>query len=176
MFLNPDLSPAVSNVGDVEIGLKFATFAFEEHGLLLSGVVEFSIATGSEDKHIGGEHLEIEPFVNAGYQRGRFEAVTFVHVGIPTNQEKDEPLESEFAYNVSLLYHVKPWFHLLLEHDGETALTGEEDEVVAHLTPGFKLRPIAAAPSLLLGLGYSIPVTTHKEFESHARVSLFYHF
>ncbi len=176
VFLDPRLGTAVSNVGDVEVALKLATFALAQHGVLLGGGVEVGIPTGSEEKHIGGEHFEIEPFVNAGVQRGRLEAVTFVRVGIPTSKEADEPLETELAYNVSVLYHLAPALEVLLEHDGRTALSGGDGEVAAHLTPGLKLRPLAAAPSLLVGVGHNIPVTAHREFASHTRVSLFYHF
>ncbi len=176
VFLDPRLGPTASNVGDVEIAFKVATFALEEHGVLLGGGVAFGIPTGSEDKHIGGEHFEIEPFVHGGLQRGRFETVAFVHVGIPTGKEADEPLETELAYNLSVLYHLAPGVELLLEHDGATALSGGAGEVVAHLTPGLKLRPLRAAPSLFLGAGYSIPVTAHREFTSHVRFSLLYHF
>ena len=102
--------------------------------------------------------------------------MAFAHVGIPTNPEEGEPFETELAYNVSLLYRLTPALEFLLEHDGETTLPGEEDEVIAHLTSGVKVRPLAVAPSLFLSLGYSIPITAHKEFESHTHVSLFYHF
>ena len=176
VFIDPTRGPAVSNLSDIEIGLKFATFALEEQGLLVGGGIEFGIPTGNAAKNIGGEHFEIEPFVNVAFQRERFEAVVFAIVGIPTEREEGEPLETEFASNVSFLYHALPALQALLEFDASAPLNHGDEEVVAHLAPGLKVRPLSSIPSLFIGLGYRIPVTAHKEFDSHTRVSMFYHF
>jgi hypothetical protein len=39
-FLDPDDEPSRDRLDTVEIGLKYANFSFEEHGLLLGGGIE----------------------------------------------------------------------------------------------------------------------------------------
>jgi len=176
VFLSPDDGASVSRLGNTEVGLKFGNFAFAEHGVLLGYGLEVGLPTGSDGTGIGSDHiLEIEPFLNVGYKRDMLEAIGFAAFGIPTNQEEGEEIETEFAYNLSVLYHLSQRVEAVVELDGETVLSGEEDEAIANLSPGFKLKPLAATP-LQIGFGVGFPLTTDRAFDVRTVFSLFYHF
>ena len=74
--INPDGASSESGIGNLEIALKFANYAFENLGILLGYGVEFGLPTGDDAKGIGSDHVfEIEPFFNIGVQRGHWEFV-----------------------------------------------------------------------------------------------------
>lgn len=99
--------PDGSGLGSVEIALKLASFAFADRGVLLGYGIAFGLPTADAEDGIGSDHIwELEPFLAAGYSAGRLEAVTFANFGIPTNQHRDEPVETELGYSLSLLYHL----------------------------------------------------------------------
>ena len=153
-----DGQPSTSRLGNVEVALKFANYAFEDTGVLLGYGVEFGLPTGSDDAGIGSDHLvEVEPFFNIGFRQGDWELVAFTTFGIPTNQEEGEEIETELVTNFSTLYHVNPRLQLLLEFDGESVLSGEESgEQTWHLTPGVKFAPVGGS-TLFLGVGGGPP-------------------
>lgn len=172
---DPNGASAASALGNVEVAFKFANYAFEEQGLLLGYGLELGLPTGDASKGIGSDHIvDLEPFFYAGLKRGRFEAVGFAIFGIPTNQRPGEEIDTEFGYNLSVLYHVSRRVQGLLEFDGATTLSGAETEAATHVTPGLKFRPLARSP-LLLGVGLSLPVSGDRSFDARGLVSLFYH-
>lgn len=177
--LDDDEGGSTSGLDNIGLGLKFANFAFADKGLLLSYGIEFGLPTGDDAKGIGSDNVfEIEPFLALGYLRGRFELVSFFEFGIPTHQKEEEgqEVETEMGVNLSLLYHASRRFQVLVELDGETVLSGDEEgESVVNVTPGFKVRPVADS-SLWLGLGLSTPVSGDGEFDTRVVGSLFYHF
>lgn len=177
--VDPDGEAGVSNLGNVGLGFKFANFAFADKGLLLGYGLELGLPTGDDDKGIGSSNiLEIEPFLSLRYKQGRFELVSFLEFGIPTNQdeEKEQEVETELGVNLSLLYHASHRVQVLLEIDGERVLSGEEEgEESWNLTPGVKLRPVARS-SLLLGVGVGFPISGEEEFDTRLVGSVFYHF
>jgi len=168
-----------SDLDNVGLGLKFANFAFADRGLLLGYGLEFGLPTGDDTRGIGSDNvLEIEPFLSLGVLRGRFELVSFIEFGIPTNQHEDEgqEVETEMGVNLSLLYHASQRLQVLVELDGETVLSGDEEgESVVNVTPGVKVRPITDSP-LWLGLGLGTPVSSEEEFDTRVVGSVFYHF
>ncbi|MEN8145325.1 MAG: transporter [Gemmatimonadota bacterium] len=174
--LNPDAAPSESNLGNVEVALKFANFAFEDSGVLLGYGVEFGLPTGDDEQGIGSDHLwEIEPFLNLGVKQGDWEIQAFSVFGIPTNQDEGEEIETEFKYDLSTLYHVSDRVQALLELNGEVGLSGDEaGEGVVSLAPGLKVAPLADR-SLFLGVGVSLPLG-EQEVDATLRVSAFYHF
>lgn len=177
-FLSRDGGADASHLGNTEVAFKFANFAFEQHGVLLGYGLELGLPTGSDEEGIGSDHIvEFEPFLNAGYATGDLEAVGFAKFGIPTNQRDEEEVETELGYNLAILYHLGHRLQALLELDGETILSQEqnEEETVVNLTPGIKFRPIAER-ELLIGLGAGLPLTSRQEFDTRVVVSLFYHF
>ena len=124
--LDLDDESGTSKLGNAEVALKFANYAFESRGLLLGYGIEFGLPTGSEADGIGSDHIvELEPFFNVGFKQKDWELVAFTTFGIPTNQESEE-VETELVTNVSTLYHVNPRLQLLLEFDGESVLSGED--------------------------------------------------
>ena len=176
-FLIPDKGEASDNPDNVEIGLKYANFTFAKHGLLLGGGIEFGLPTGKAEKDIGSDHvLEVKPFVDLGYQRGRWEVVGLTSFGLPFNENDEDEADLELGWNLSVLYHLTPQLMTLLEFDGEHVFGGEADGVnVVNVTPGFKVQPLDD-PNLQVGVGVSLPLTDDKEFHARPALSVFYHF
>lgn len=105
-----------SDFGTTEVSFKFANYAFAERGLLLGYGIGFGLPTGDDERGIGSDHiLELEPFLSAGYQTGDLEAISFVRFGIPTNQRREEPVETELGYNcpssITWASEYRPWWN-----------------------------------------------------------------
>ncbi|MCI0691960.1 hypothetical protein L0337_08130 [candidate division KSB1 bacterium] len=176
VFQGPDGGSHESNLGNLELALKFANLAFAENGLLLGSGIEFGIPTGNDMKGIGSDHIvEIEPFLNLGYRLKQLEVVAFTTFGIPTNLKNGDEAATGLGYNISLLYHFTPRLQGLLEFDGEAALNGEEEPAVINITPGIKVSPLAES-NLQVGLAVSLPLSSNTEFDTQALMSIFYHF
>ncbi len=174
--LNATGESAETRLGTVEFALKFANFALGDRGVLLGYGIEFGLPTGNDASGIGSDHiLEVEPFFNVGYWSRRFEAVGFVKFGIPTRQEAGEEIETEFGYNVSLLYKISDRVQGLGEVDGESVLSGEENESEAAATVGLRVSPMRSQP-LFIGVGLSVPVNRASELSWRGLLSVFYHF
>ncbi len=176
-FLNVDQGPNQNHFNNIEIGLKLATYILEQYGILLGGGIEFGLPTGDDKKGIGSDNIfEIEPFVTLGYKYKGFEFVSFLGLGFPTNQKKDQDEGDEFKFDFSLLYIATDYLFLLLEFDGETILNGEEKgETVFNIDPGFKVAPFKNK-AIELGFSAGFPMTKDKEFEYRLLGSGFYHF
>ena len=175
---NPSSSPSQNNVGNIEVGLKMASFAFAQHGVLIGGGIELGLPTGDDDKGIGNDHvLEIEPFIDAGIKVDNLEIVGFLAFGIPTNEPEEEKDEEdlEIAFNVALLYHITTHLTGTLEIDGHTVASGEEEKTVVNLTPGLIIQP-TDDPLLQVGVGVSFPISNDDEFDSQLILSVFRHF
>lgn len=175
-FRDPAGAPDTDHLDTVEIGVKGASFAFAEHGLLVGGGLEVGLPTGSDSREIGSSRtVEFEPFVDAGWRRGPWQLVAFFSVGILHNEPDDEA-ESEIAWNLSVLHEAHPRLQLLLELDGERVNGGDEDGADRmHVTPGLKVRPLPERP-LWLGLGVSVPVSHDEKFDARGVLSAFWHF
>lgn len=174
----PDDGSNEANLDNIEVGLKYANFAFARHGVLVGGGLELGLPTGDDAKGIGSNNeIEIEPFLDAGFKRGRFEVVGFLAFGVPVNQDEaeEDAVDLELGYNLAAQYDLSARFTALLELDGETIAVGDEDETVVNITPGLKFRP-TGDPDLQLGAGVSFPVTDDEAFDVRAIASLFYHF
>jgi len=86
-FLDPHEEEATDRLVNVEVRMKYANFTFAEYGLLLGGGIKFGLPTGNEEKGIGSDHvLEVEPFVDFGYRRNRWEIVGFTSFSLPVNE------------------------------------------------------------------------------------------
>ncbi len=178
VFTDPSGQSNQNRLGDIEIGLKLATFAWAAHGVLVGGGLELGLPTGNDDKAIGTDHvLTIEPFVDVGYKADRVEIVGFLAFGIPTNEpsgEKDE-VDLELEFNIAFSFHLTPQVIGLFEIDGSSVVSGHENETVVNLTPGIKIRPDPDQPCEI-GVGVSFPVSNDDEFDTQVRVSVFRHF
>ena len=174
-FLEPDEGQSTDRLDNIEVGLKYANFAFSEYELLLGGGIEFGLPTGNEEKNIGSDNvLEVEPFLDFGYKRDRLEIVGFTSFGFPQNGEDEADLE--LGWNLSVLYQMTPRLQVLLESDGEHVYGGEEDGVdIVNVTPGIKVQPLDD-PNLQIGVGVSLPLTDEKAFHVRLILSVFYHF
>ena len=174
-FLDLDGASSQDSLDNVEVGLKFANFAFADRGLLLGYGIEFGLPTGDDDVGIGSNNeLEIAPFLDFGYMNGPLEVVGFSTFVIPTNQNGEE-VESEMEPQLSFLYHANESLMALCELDGVGVLSGDEEgSWVVNLSPGLKLAPFAKK-NLRLGLSVGFPLTHDEEFDLRVIGSLFYH-
>ena len=168
---------SASHLDNIEVALKYANFSLADHGLLLGGGVEVGLPTGSTRKGIGSSHVvEIEPFIDFGYQFDRFEAVGFLKFGFPFNEHTDDKTDLELGWNLSLLHKTTDGLQLLIEADGESVRGGGEDgHNVVNLTPGIKYW-MPHRPNLSFGAGVSFPVSDDKEFYAMPFASVLYHF
>ncbi len=169
---------SASSLDTVDIALKYANFHFAEHGLLLGGGIEFGLPTGSDAKGIGSDHIiDIEPFLDFGFQRGALEIVGFLSAGLPVNDRpEDGAADAELGVDLSALYHASSRFALLIELNGEHVYGGEEAGLdVWNLAPGFKIRPWRDL-ALAFGFGVQIPLGGRKEQKIRTLLSVFYHF
>ena len=176
-FIDPEDGSSENHFNNIDIGLKLASFIFEQYGLLLGGGIEFGLPTGDDKEDIGSDHiLDIEPFLSMGYKYDKLEFVSFLSLGFPVNQDDDEDESDEFGYNASLLYHLGDSLQVLVEIDGEVALNGEEDgESVLNIDPGIKIKPFSNK-DIAIGFGAGFPVTEDESFDYRLIGSLFYHF
>ncbi len=174
---NPEDGSTERNLDNTEVNFKFANFAFAEQNVLLGYGLEMGLPTGDDAEGIGSNNeLEFEPYLNIGYKWRRLEVIAWSAFGIATNQDDGEDVETELAPNLSFLYHVTPRVSGLLEFDGETVLSGDEDgNTVINVTPGVKFKPFKES-DLKIGVGISLPLTGREEFELRGVASAFYHF
>lgn len=174
-FLSPEDGPARDHLDNVGIGLKLASFALAEQGLLLGGGLEVTLPTGSEAAGIGSDAgAEIEPFVDLGFQRGPWEVVSFVEAGFSTVEE--EEVDAEGAWRLSVRRALSPRLAAFLEFDVTHLFGGEEDgTTIVNVAPGLKVTPLRD-PRLQIGASFRLPLSSEQEFDTQALFSLFYHF
>ncbi len=177
-FVDPEGSPSEDHFGNIDIGLKWASFAFEEHNLLVGGGVELVLPTGDDDRGIGSDHtLKIEPFIDLGYQQPQYEVIAFLAFGIPTNEpdeEKDEE-DLELEFNLSFLYVITPHLMGLLELDGSSVVSGTDNKTVVNLTPGIQFQ-LPDHPNWRLGVAVSFPLSNDEDFKSQLLLSAIHHY
>ncbi|RMF17401.1 MAG: hypothetical protein D6757_01310, partial [Alphaproteobacteria bacterium] len=138
-----------SHFDNGDIGLKYANYSFADRGLLLGGGIEVGLPLGQDEKGIGSDHIvDLEPFLDFGWKRGRLEMVGFLTLGLPLNDRpQDAAPDAEIAVDLSALYHVSRRVSLLVELNGEHVEGGEEDGLdVWNIAPGFKFAPVAGVP------------------------------
>ena len=175
-FLNPDEGDNVSRFNNIGIGLKLASFILAEYGILVGGGIEFGLPTGDDSKGIGSDNIfEIEPFLSFGYKHRRLEVISFLSLGFPFNQNKNQDEGDELGYNLAMLLHATDFLHVILEFDGETVLNGEEDgESVLNIDPGILVSPFRNK-GIQIGFGAGFPLTDDEEFRYRLIASFFYH-
>jgi hypothetical protein len=166
----------LSRLNNIEVGIKYANFTFEETGLLLGGGIELGLPTGSDETGIGSSTVwEVEPFLDFGYKNEGFETVGFAKFGFPVNGGEEEA-DLEFGWNLSFLYQITNHIEGLVEFSGEKVNGGEEDGfTTTAVIPGIKIKPVQSI-NLKVGFGYIIPITDEKEINNSSILSVFYHF
>lgn len=183
-------------IGETHMGLKFASHAFEDSGVLLGYGVEFGLPTGAgaeptaqaghdeaeESSHPHAEQhsgvSEVEPFVSVGWMTGRWELQGFATFGLPTGSGHavETGAGSRVSMAASALYHVSDRVQALLEYDSQSWIVGAGPRVgLAQLSPGLKVQPLADLP-LLLAVGASLPTPDQGHSDTRMRMSVFYHF
>jgi len=178
-ILTPTLGVTESNVNTINVGFKFANFAFEESNVLLGYGLEFGIPSGNQTKGIGNNHIfNIEPFFSIGYKLNEFDFIAHVAFGIPTNLDTNvgDEFETEMESNLSILYHANEKLQLLIEIDRSVVINGENSGTnVLNISPGVKFNPFDN-DHVIIGLSAGFPVTDTKLFDSRIIGSVFYHF
>ncbi len=166
------------HLGNGDIGLKYANHSLADRGLLFGGGIEIGLPFGDDGKGIGSDHIvDLEPFVDLAWKRGRIEVVGFLSVGLPlADRPEDGAPDAELAVDLSALCHVTERLSLLLEFNGEHVVGGEEAGLDAwNVAPGLKFAPFAGV-ALQIGVGVQIPVNGRKEQKIRTVLSAFYHF
>jgi len=175
--LNPDQGRYTSGVGSTEFAFKFASFHFEENGIVLAAGSEFALPTGDDDKDIGSNNeVEVEPFVTLGWEHGDLELVSVFSYGMPVKRDAGDPFVPAFGFQLSTLYHFHKKVALLCEIQGETDLRGDDrGRAVIDIAPGIKFKPWDS-PSLEFGVNVVLPISNTRERDWSAGFALFYHF
>lgn len=160
---------------DLDVAFKFANFAFADHGVLLGygATLGIPMRTGEQPVHA---ITSVEPFLDVGYQRGIWELSGFARFGIPTGSDEGVPGNADLVTNLAVLAHVSSGLQTLLEMDSSSPLGGGEDPTLVHLTPGFKVRPLANEEHLIIGAGLRLPISSTRVFDRQGIVSVFWHF
>jgi hypothetical protein len=176
-FLNPDEGASTDRLDNLELVGKYASYVFQEHGLLVGGGLALELPTGSESKGIGSNHIVvIEPFLDFGYKANRFEIVGFTNFGFPVNENDEDEPDLELSWNLSFLYRITDRFHGLVEFDGQHDFGGERDGFgVVNIAPGIKYQ-VLKAKKLYLGASVRLPLTQDKDFYVAPLFSALYHF
>ncbi len=125
---------------ELDLDLKFANFAFAEHGLLLGYGAGLAVPLRTEGEPARAL-TSVEPFLNLGYKKAAWEVETFARFGIPTSGSDGVPANAELGTNLSVLRHFGERLQALLEMDTTSPLGGGDDPVLADLTPGVKVQP-----------------------------------
>jgi hypothetical protein len=176
-FLNPDHHSSTSRLDNLDFTAKYASFAFEDRGVLFGGGLALDLPTGNEDKGIGSSHIwVIEPFLDFGYRLNRFELIGFANFGFPVNEHDEDEADLELSWNLSFLYRITDRFQYLVEFDGQHDFGGHNDGFnMVNISPGIKYQ-ILKSQKLYLGASVRLPLTSDKEFYVAPRFSVFYHF
>jgi hypothetical protein len=176
-YLHPDEHASTSRLDDLELVGKYASFAFEEQGVLFGGGLALDLPTGDEDKDIGSSHIVvIEPFLDFGYKLNRFELIGFANFGFPVNEGHEDEADLELSWNLSFLYLITDRFHYMLEFDGKHLFGGEHDGFdMVNISPGVKYQ-VLKNRKLYLGASVRLPLASDKQFYVSPRFSVFYHF
>jgi len=175
-YLDPDNGAGVSNLGTVEIEMKFMPFVFPARGLVFAGGLEIGLPTGDESKAIGSNReWELEPFLNAGWQVRGLQMTAQLSFGIPMNQSEEEAdeVDLEIGFNLAFLYPLSPDFVPLLEFDGQGVAKGTDNKTVINATIGFLSTPFKTE-DLKLGFGISAPLTSDEDFDIRTIFTVFY--
>ncbi len=169
-------SARANGLGDIELQLKGASFAWDEHGMLAGGGVSAGLPTGSDEKGIGSGHIyEIAPFVDIALRRGELETVAFLSFSSTFNERKAESRERSARLDASALFRVHPQIEILGEISSTRELNaagGANQETF--LAPGLKWRP-AKWTGLALGVSALFGVGKMRD-TSALQFSAFYHF
>lgn len=176
--LDPEAGSSETRLGDVGLGFKFASFAFEEQGILLSAGLELGLPTGNEERGIGNDHVvELEPWVGLGLKCERLEWIARIGAGFPLNQNGDREADVEIEWSTSLLFHiVEGRFAALIELDG-LSIFGEAEDGFNNIsvTPGVRVFPFEN-PDVSLGVGIRLPLTNDRESHVQGIFTLYFHF
>lgn len=176
--VDPEAGSSETRVGDAGLGFKFASFAYEEQGILLSAGLELGLPTGNEERGIGSDHVvELEPWIGLGLKCEHLEWIVRIGAGFPLNQNGDREADVEIEWSTSLLFHiVEDRFAALIELDG-LSIFGEAEDGFNNVsvTPGVRVFPFEN-PDVSLGFGIRLPLTNDRESHAQGIFTLYFHF
>jgi hypothetical protein len=176
IWVTDPIGGRVSGLGNIELSLKAAKVASEEHNILVGGGLSAGLPTGNDAKGIGSGHLiELEPFVDAAYKVNALELVGFARLSSIFRRRAGDENERHLAFDFSALYKVSPAVEALLEATTSRSLVRAERGIPqTFVAPGVKVYPftnkqIMFGASVLFGTGLISDTRG-------AIVSAFYHF
>jgi hypothetical protein len=166
----------VSSLGNLELSLKAAKVASEEHHVLVGGGLSAGLPTGSDSKGIGSSHLvELEPFVDAAFKRNALELVGFARLSSLLRRRADDDNERELSFDFSSLYKIHPALEALLEASTSRGLVGADKGIQqTFIAPGIKLYPFTNK-KLMMGASFLIGTGVVSDTKLFV-ISGFYHF
>jgi hypothetical protein len=175
-FRTQPTSERANGLGDLELSLKYASLRYGETGILIGGGLSAGVPTGSDQKQIGSSHIvELEPFLDAGYKRGRLELVTFARFSSTFNRRAGEDVERTLAFDFSALYHVQPRLEALMEITSSRSIVATESGAPqTFFAPGVKLYPFEN-PRLMFGASVVVGTGAVNNVKA-VSLSAFYHF
>ncbi len=143
IWRNTQSTPAVSNLGSIELSLKAASLAFAERGTLIGGGITAALPTGNDAKEIGSSHIvEAEAFLDAAYKRNALELVGFATLSSNFRRRAGEESERNLTFDFSALYRIQSRLEGLIEATTERALIGPESgSQQTFIAPGLKIYP-----------------------------------
>ena len=175
-LLDQDEGSAEQGLDTAEFAFKFASFQFEQRGIVLASGIEFALPTGDDEKGIGSNNeLEIEPFVTMGFKRDKLELIALLKAGLPVKRDEAAGFDPEFGYQLSLLYHFHSRVAAIVEVVGVTSASGDErGRTVIEVSPGIKFKPFDAPVEF--GVNGTLPVTSDREKSWSVGFGMFFHF
>ncbi|MFQ5630198.1 MAG: hypothetical protein ACE5I1_15625, partial [bacterium] len=139
-------------IGDIEIQPLKLSF-YRNFNFVVTGVMAFTLPTGSESRGLGGGQTLIEPHLFMDAAVGNWGIQANVVYGAAISGEPETELEYNLSVSRSFWGQKFGWTGLV-ELNGGTVLSGEESgESVLYVTPGAKL----AIQGWHIGAGVQIP-------------------
>jgi len=175
-LLNPDEGSREQGIDTAEFAFKFASFQFEERGIVLASGIEFALPTGNDNDAIGSNNeVEIEPFVTMGWKHAKLELISLLKAGLPVKRDHDADFDPDFGYQLSALYHFHGRVAAIVEVIGTTSVSGDEKgRTVIEVSPGIKFKPFDAPVEF--GVNGTLPITSEREKSWGVGFGMFFHF
>jgi hypothetical protein len=175
---NPADARSTTGVGDSEFGMRFVAFNGETS--ILTFGLNVLTPTGDSDRELGEGHTALEPVALLWHDLGGGNAFQGeLAVESPMGVAESE---AEFRYNFALSHTLRSTEHLCFFHwltpfvelNGQTMLNGDSSgRTVVNLTPGLRW---AVNEENHAALGFSVPLSGVREYDSQLILSWCHHF
>lgn len=167
----PDRGGGVE-LGAIDLGFKYASFALEDRGILLAAGLEAELP--NEDVERGEDRRwGLAPFFGAGIKRGPWEFIAFARPALSFHGRTDVDLE----FDVSILRFIHKRVALLAELNGSSRMNGTgRGDTTLTVSPGIKFQPFINDHNIEFGVNATIPVTSRRDQSWAAGFFMICHF